>query len=459
MVFSSLPFIFVFLPITLILYFIVGRKYKNIVLLLASLVFYSWGEPVYIVLMIFSSVVDYSHGRLMEKFPTKKKIFLVSSIVVNLSLLGIFKYSGFILANINGLLNTSFDVSFLSLPIGISFYTFQTMSYSIDVYSGDVKAEHNLLNFMTYVSMFPQLIAGPIVRYKDISKELKNRVITSVDYTEGMLRFVRGLGKKVLLANQMGLLFEAAKTVSNVSVVTSWLGIIAFAFQIYFDFSGYSDMAIGIGRMLGFHYLENFNFPYIAKSVTDFWRRWHISLSSFFRDYLYIPLGGNRVSKNRHILNIMIVWGLTGLWHGAEWNFILWGLYFGAILVLEKYVFNKFLDNLPSFLGHLYTMVLVLISWVLFALDLSELVPYLSNMFGFSNTDFINFESLYLLKNFGLLLVVCMFCSVPINNIIERYRENRGYQVVVFVGYLLMFFLITAYLVDSTYNPFLYFRF
>ncbi|MFV0255565.1 MAG: MBOAT family O-acyltransferase [Erysipelotrichaceae bacterium] len=459
MVFSSLPFLFVFLPLTLIIYYLVAEKYKNIILLIASLIFYSWGEPIYIVLMIFSAVVDYNHGRLMEKYPLKKKWFLISSLVVNLGLLIIFKYSGFILANINEVFNTSFNIATLALPIGISFYTFQTMSYSIDVYRGTIKAEKSLLNFLTYVSMFPQLIAGPIVRYHDISSELQNRSIKSSDYSEGILRFTRGLAKKVLIANQMGLLFDSVLAISNPSIVSSWLGIIAFALQIYFDFSGYSDMAIGIGRMLGFHYLENFNFPYIARSVTDFWHRWHISLSNFFKDYLYIPLGGNRVSKHRHIINIMIVWGLTGLWHGAQWNFIFWGLYFGVILIIEKYYLKEHLKNSPVFVQHFYTLFIVLISWALFALDLSQLPSYLSAMFGFSGNGFISNETLYLLKNFGLLIVIAGICSLDLNKLIERYRDKVFYQNLSMLAYVLMIVLVTAYLVDSSYNPFLYFRF
>ena len=342
MVFSSIPFIFFFLPVFLILYYLVPYKVKNILLLIFSLIFYAWGEPIYILLMIFSSVVDYTNGRMIEKYAQnnqkRKNLFLIISIIVNLSLLGFFKYADFLIGSINSLLNINIPLLELGLPIGISFFTFQTMSYSIDVYRGDVKAEHNFLDFMAYVSMFPQLIAGPIVRYEEVSKELKNRSITAQGFADGMIRFLQGLFKKVLIANNIGYLFVIASSMPNneMSVVMSWLGILAYTFQIYFDFSGYSDMAIGMGKMLGFTYPENFNHPYISKSITEFWRRWHISLSSFFKDYVYIPLGGSRVKKIINVRNILIVWMLTGLWHGANWNFVLWGVLIFLFQVLHQ---------------------------------------------------------------------------------------------------------------------------
>lgn len=464
MVFSSLPFLFFFLPIVFIGYFLVANKYKNKILLIASMIFYAWGEPIYIVLLIFSSIVDYTNGRMIEKYinqPKRKRLFMVLSIVVNLSLLGFFKYSGFLVETITGILGIS-GISFsIGLPIGISFYTFQTMSYSIDVYNQKVKAEHNFWDFMTYVSMFPQLIAGPIVRYQTISEQLHQRIISFNDFSEGMLRFIRGLGKKVLLANNIGLLFTLATTTSLNSVVLNWLGIIAFGLQIYFDFSGYSDMAIGMGRMLGFTYLENFNFPYIAKSITDFWRRWHISLSGFFRDYVYIPLGGNRVSTSRNIFNILLVWALTGLWHGAAWNFIIWGFYYGLLLVLEKFILKKFLAMLPSFLQHTYTIFFVLIGWSIFCFDdLGLLINYMQGMFGFGGISLINSYTLYLISNYMITILLCLlFCLPFIKKISDYLKNNLIYQIGVVVVYFGVMILSTAYLVDASFNPFLYFRF
>ena len=346
MVFSSLVFLFIFFPVTLFFYFIVKNdKVKNIVLVIASLIFYSWGEPVWVCLLIFSSILDYTVSLGIEKYRGKKitKLFIALSVVINLGLLAAFKYSGFFISTLNGIFRLSLHVPAFSLPIGISFYTFQTMSYSLDVYKGDVKAQKSFINFLMFVSLFPQLIAGPIVRYSDIDTQIDHRTVTIDGFAKGMTRFMAGLGKKVLIANYAGSLAESLlANVDNAAVMSVWVGVLFYAFQIYFDFSGYSDMAIGLGRMFGFDYPENFKYPYISTSITDFWRRWHITLSSFFRDYVYIPLGGNRVSLPRQILNLFIVWGLTGLWHGASWNFVIWGLYYFVFLCLEKFVFKKF---------------------------------------------------------------------------------------------------------------------
>ena len=470
MVFSSIPFIFFFLPVFLILYYLVPYKVKNILLLIFSLIFYAWGEPIYILLMIFSSVVDYTNGRMIEKYAQnnqkRKNLFLIISIIVNLSLLGFFKYADFLIGSINSLLNINIPLLELGLPIGISFFTFQTMSYSIDVYRGNVKAEHNFLDFMAYVSMFPQLIAGPIVRYEEVSKELKNRSITPQGFADGMIRFLQGLFKKVLIANNIGYLFVIASSMPNneMSVVMSWLGILAYTFQIYFDFSGYSDMAIGMGKMLGFTYPENFNHPYISKSITEFWRRWHISLSSFFKDYVYIPLGGSRVKKIINVRNILIVWMLTGLWHGASWNFVLWGLYYGVLLLLEKFVFNKILEKTPNWFKHFYTMFLVVVGWMIFAFDdMTILKEYASMMFGVGGVSFINNHALYYLKNYLIIFILAIIFSMPVYKLakekLSKVKNTKLVFIVSLIIYTVLFIVVVSYLVNDTYNPFLYFRF
>ena len=435
MIFSSIPFLFFFFPFFLLIYYLVPFKYKNIILLIFSLIFYAWGEPIYILLMIFSSIVDYMNGIMIEKYwndSKRKKIFMTLSVVINLSLLGFFKYADFLISSINNFFNVSIPLLKLGLPIGISFFTFQTMSYSIDVYRGEVKAEKNFFTFMTYVSMFPQLIAGPIVRYETVSKELYEREINFKHFSNGLLRFMRGLFKKVLIANNVGYLWSVMSTTSNLSVMGAWLGIVAFTFQIYFDFSGYSDMAIGMGKMLGFNYLENFNYPYIAKSITDFWRRWHISLSSWFRDYVYIPLGGSRVKRIINIRNILIVWMLTGLWHGASWNFVLWGAYYGILLILEKFVLKKYIDKLPNFFKHLYTIILVLIGWLIFAFeDMNMLVSYAKTMLGL-NGKFINSTFVYYFTNYFIILVIATIFSMPIIKKIENILINKKHPWIKF---------------------------
>lgn len=465
MVFSSIPFLFFFFPLFLILYYIVPFKIKNYILLIFSLVFYAWGEPVYIFLMIFSSFINYLAGLLIDKFDNKKKrkLILVISIIINILILGFFKYADFFIEIVNGMIGINIDKLELGLPIGISFFTFQAMSYVMDVYRKEVVHEKNFFIFMTYISMFPQLIAGPIVRYETVSKELYDREINLNNFSLGLKRFMLGLFKKVLIANNVGYLFSVISGMDNLSVLLAWLGIIAFTIQIYFDFSGYSDMAIGMGRMLGFNYLENFNYPYIAKSITDFWRRWHISLSTFFRDYVYIPLGGSRVGKYKHIRNIMIVWMLTGLWHGASFNFILWGLYYGILLILEKKVFNKWLDKLPNVFRHIYALFFIMIGWLIFAFDdMSKLLEYGKTMF-FMNGDFINQDFIYYFRNYFIILIIASIFSTPIykriSDYINKSKDSLFRSIIIMVIYILLFIITIAYLVSDTYNPFLYFRF
>ena len=463
MVFSSIPFLFFFLVIFFIFYFLVPKKYKNIILLIFSLIFYAWGEPIYILIMIFSSLVDYYNGMGMLKYDNNPKIrkrFLIISIIVNLSLLFFFKYIDFFIGVTNSIFNLSISKLNIPLPIGISFFTFQTMSYSIDVYRRKINTEHSLIDFMTYVSMFPQLIAGPIVRYDVINKELHERETNFSKFSEGLMRFLRGLFKKVLIANNVGLLFNTILGIKDMSFMLSWLGALSYTLQIYFDFSGYSDMAIGIGKMIGFTYPENFNYPYISKSITEFWRRWHITLSSFFKDYVYIPLGGNRVSSIRHIINILIVWALTGFWHGANYNFIIWGLYYGVILLLEKYILRHIKCN--DIIKHIYTILIIMIGWVIFSIDdPSKLVSYLKSMF-LINTPFINKYFLYYFKNYFLILIIGIIFSTPIINKIYKLEEklNKKYLVLfrIFI-YLVLFIITVSYLVNDSYNPFLYFRF
>ena len=459
MVFSSLVFLFAFLPLTLVLYFIVPRNCRNFILLIVSLIFYAWGEPIYILLMLFSTGVDFIHGLLVEYYadqPKKAKRVVLSSVFINLGLLMFFKYSGFIISNINQLLGTQFNIPSIALPIGISFYTFQTMSYTIDVFRKDAPAQRNIISLGAYVTMFPQLIAGPIVRYQTVADQLNNRVETQARFADGVQRFIIGLGKKVLLANNIGLLWDqiSSTETSNLSVLTSWLGVIAFGLQIYFDFSGYSDMAIGLGKMFGFELLENFNYPYISQSITEFWRRWHISLGTWFRDYVYIPLGGNRKGKWRTYFNVFIVWFLTGLWHGASFNFILWGLYFGIILVLEKLFLLEILKKLPSFIKHFYTMFLVIIGFVLFEIDsLNGVYNYLISMFNFKNIIVDDVFLYYLIPNITLIIFAIIASTPIIKIILDRYKYIR--IIILIFGMILS----TAFLVDASFNPFLYFRF
>jgi len=467
-VFSSLLFIFYFLPAALGLYYLAPRRYKNLVLFLCSLFFYAWGEPVYIVLMLFSAAVDYSAGRLMGKYNGNKAVrrwCLTASVLVNLSLLGFFKYADFLIANLNFLLGSRIAPLNLPLPIGISFYTFQTMSYTIDVYRGQTDVQKDFIAFAAYVSLFPQLIAGPIVRYSTVAHQLRQRSVDAEKFALGIKRFAVGLGKKVLLANNIGQLWAQIKDTApaDLPVLTAWLGIVAFAFQIYYDFSGYSDMAIGLGKMFGFDFLENFNYPYIARSVAEFWRRWHISLGTWFRDYLYIPLGGNRGGAAKAARNLLIVWFATGFWHGASWNFVLWGLYFGALIVLERLFLQAWLRRLPAVLSHLYLLLAVCFGWVIFEFNGPQALAYLRVMLGLGNNALLDPGLIYMLATNGVLLVILGLGATPLPNALwEKVIAPRGKRrgaVLAPAFCLLILVVATAYLVDSSYNPFLYFRF
>ena len=469
MVFSSAVFLCAFLPIVLLLYGLIPQKFRNLFLFAASLVFYAWGEPRYVLIMLFSTVFDYCNGLALEKLDQKKKTgarraVLIASVVVNIGLMGFFKYTDFAIESFNQLTGSSVALLHVALPIGISFYTFQTLSYTIDVYLRRVSAQHNIIRFGMYISMFPQLIAGPIVRYADVEDQLNSRKIDASQVTRGVLRFSVGLCKKVLLANQLGALWdEIHATGGAVPAATAWLGALAFAFQIYFDFSGYSDMAIGLGAMFGFTFPENFNHPYEANSITNFWRRWHITLSTWFREYVYIPLGGNRKGRGRQIFNLFIVWFLTGLWHGAGVNFILWGLYFFVFLVIEKLVLLRVLERLPKFFGHLYALCVVLLSWVIFACDEpSVLRSYLAACFG--KNGLWNEETLYYAESYALLFAIAAILSVSVVPKLLKKLVDRIDRPTLFLGInggasLAAVLLCLAFIVGDSYNPFLYFRF
>ena len=467
MVFSSLIFLFIFFPLTLLLYFIARNiKTKNFILVAASLVFYSWGEPVWVILLIFSSILDYTVSHAIEKHRNQPitKFYLAVSVIINLGLLAVFKYSGFFISTVNSVFGLSLPEPAFSLPIGISFYTFQTMSYSIDVYRGNVKAQKSFMNFLMFVSLFPQLIAGPIVRYSDIEDQISERAVTTEAFSAGMTRFMAGLGKKVLIANYAGSLATSLlKDIDSAAVMSVWFGVLFYAFQIYFDFSGYSDMAIGLGKIFGFDYPENFKYPYISTSITEFWRRWHITLSSFFRDYVYIPLGGNRVGVPRQILNLFIVWGLTGLWHGASWNFVLWGLYYFFFLCLEKFILKKFLAKIPSPIRWLYSMSVVLVGWMVFYFDdFQTLITAFSVAFGHTGNAFTDPVSETLVINNVPFILIAAIASTPVLNVIRRLVEKSSpltESILRIVYNIVMLILCVASLVGSTYNPFLYFRF
>ena len=467
MVFSSILFMLIYLPVVLAIYYIVPPRFRNVWLFAVNLVFYGWGEPVYIVLMVFSITVNYFAGLLVEKYKDKDKPrakrYLIINIVINLLLLFIFKYLDLFINTFNSLTGTDWIQPLgLVLPIGISFYTFQTMSYPIDLYRGDADVQRNYVNFGTFVALFPQLIAGPIVRYKDVASQLAFRANSSDQFASGVRMFTIGLGKKVLIANNLGMLWDtyAAMSTAELTVAGSWLGIIAFSLQIYFDFSGYSDMAIGLGRMLGFEFLANFRHPYISRSITEFWRRWHISLGTWFRDYVYIPLGGNRRGKARQYFNIMVVWSLTGFWHGANWTFLLWGFMFGVILILEKRFWLKKLEQAPKALSSIYVLFIVIISWVLFQLDsFSHCVEYYKAMFGFSPGGLSAPHDIYYLRSFILLIAIGAVASTPYPARLFNKLPQKVRDVAAPVLIALVLVLSTAYLVDATYNPFLYFRF
>lgn len=464
MLFSSVTFLYAFLPLTLLAYFAAPKRLRNGVLLAVSLIFYFFGEPVWVVLLLLSSVSDYAWSLLIEKHretPKKAKVFLIASIVVNLGLLGFFKYADFLIGTVNSLLGTSIPLTGVALPIGISFFTFQTMSYTIDVYRGKAHAQKNFLTLATFVCLFPQLIAGPIVRYTDVAAELEDRRSTLDGIALGFRRFAFGLGKKVLLANAMGELCAAFRASKDQSVLFFWIYAAAFTLQIYFDFSGYSDMAIGLGRVFGFQFPENFNYPYISSSITEFWRRWHMTLGGWFRDYVYIPLGGNRVSKGKWMRNLAVVWLLTGLWHGASWNFVLWGALFGVLLMLEKLWLGVWLSRRPRFFQHLYVLLLVVISFVIFNADgLSGVRSDLAGLFGLSGLPAVSFDALYYLRSYGVLLLVCIVGAMPLGKRLYARVENARVMTVlepVVVAALLA--AVTASLVDGSFNPFLYFRF
>lgn len=464
MVFSSPVFLFFYLPASLAVYYAAPRRWRNLALLLLSLLFYGWGERLYVLIMVLSTAIDYVHGALVEKYRAddrKARRFVAQSVVFNLLLLGFFKYYDFLAANLSLIPGVSLPVLNVHLPIGISFFTFQTMSYTIDVYRGDAPVQRSVISFGTFVTMFPQLIAGPIVKYKQVAAELEDRSVTAQDFAAGALRFTVGLAKKVLLANSIGGLWEtelAAQSAGTLTVFGGWLGLAAFSFQIYFDFSGYSDMAVGLGRMFGFTFPENFDYPYTARSVTEFWRRWHMSLTGWFREYLYIPLGGNRGGTARTLRNILIVWLCTGVWHGASWNFILWGLYYAGWLILEKYVLRGLLERTPSPVKHAYTLAVTAVGWGLFAIeDLGRCGAYLRTCFGggalWSAADG------YQLRSFALTLVILTLAStaaVPRRWAAADARFRRAAAPVLMLAALA---LCTAYLVDNSYNPFLYFRF
>ena len=468
MLFSSIVFLFSFLPAVMILYYLLPVRFRNVILLLASLVFYAWGEPVYLFLMLLSILFNYFSGldiarNLQDKRAANRS--LVFNLIINLAVLGFFKYEGFVLDTLNGILPVHISYHALPLPIGISFYTFQILSYIIDVYRGNVKVQTNLPNFALYVTMFPQLIAGPIVQYADVDEQLASREVSRTKFGEGSMYFIRGLAKKVLLANTSGMIFTEVSGLAkgNIAVMTAWLGAFAYMFQIYFDFSGYSDMAIGLGKMFGFEFNMNFNYPYVSKSITEFWRRWHISLSSWFRDYVYIPLGGNRVSKIKHIRNLLIVWFLTGLWHGAAWNFVAWGLYYGVILIIEKYLLSPVLDRLPDVVRHIYSIVLVVIGWVLFfSSSFGQAADYIRVMFGAGAHGFADRESMYLLTSNLILWLILIFGSTPLVHFrYEHMLRTKKWNTTIInsVVYAALFIVCIAYLVTETYNPFLYFRF
>ncbi|MCF2662802.1 MBOAT family O-acyltransferase [Pseudoflavonifractor phocaeensis] len=467
MVFSTPIFLFYFLVLTLLAYYVVPRRFRNLVLLCASLLFYYWGEQTYVVIMFLSTAIDFTHGLLVERCKSRgndrgARMAVASSILFNLALLFFFKYWDFIASSLQAAGLTFMPVLNIHLPIGISFYTFQTMSYTIDVYRGDARAQRSILNFGTFVTLFPQLIAGPIIKYKDLGDQIDSRDTSVEKFASGVQIFMVGMAKKVLIANNVGMLWDICKAMApaELTVAGAWLGALAFSLQIYFDFSGYSDMATGLGRMLGFEFLPNFDHPYVSRSATEFWRRWHISLGTWFREYLYIPLGGSRVRPARRYLNLLIVWAATGIWHGASWNYLIWGLYFGLILVLEKKFVLRLLDGLPRWAGHLYTLFLVLVSWPIFAIeDFGHLTAYLKTMFGLGGAALADGSLVYYLTSYLPILAVAVLASTPLGVRLYHKLPQWTAQIAGAVLVLAGLTLCTAYLVDGTYNPFLYFRF
>lgn len=468
MVFSSVVFLYIFLPIMLLIYFIVPSKFKNAVMILASLIFFAWGEIRYILIMLILAIMDFWCGQKINKYfedKKKRRLYLFIDVGVNLFILFFFKYADFIITNINTITNLNIPLLNIPLPIGVSFNTFQSLSYIIDVYRGTVKCEKSFYNYLAYTTLFPQIIAGPIVRYETVDEELEVKNISLNNFVSGMKRFIIGLGKKVLIANNVGVLWHLIETSTygSMSTLLSWVGIIAFALQIYFDFSGYSDMAIGLAEIFGMKFDENFNYPYISKSITEFWRRWHITLGSWFRDYIYIPLGGNKKGFPKQIRNILIVWFLTGAWHGASWNFILWGVFFGIILIIEKLFLLKVLEKCGKIIPHIYAMLLVLISWVIFAFeDLKVVGNYIMTMFNIGNNQLINNEAIYYLKNYFLIIIIGIILSTPLPKMLLDKLESKKSNIISICTsliYIAILLLSTASLVSDSYNPFLYFRF
>lgn len=462
MVFTSISFIYYFLPLLLICYFVVPKKFRNIILLMFSVLFYFYGEPKYILLMLIEVLISYVVGLLIDKY--KSKNILIIGIFIHVLLFGIFKYFNFVIINVNNLFHSNLNLLNVVLPIGISFYTFQIISYEIDVYNKKVNVQSNILKYFLYVFLFPQLIAGPIVRYQDVNNEIDNRNVTFEMFANGLRRFIIGLSKKVIIANNLGELCNIYLNLGDKSVLFTWVFAISYMLQIYFDFSGYSDIAIGLGKMLGFNFPENFNYPYMAKSITDFWRRWHMTLSSWFRDYVYIPLGGNKKGVLKQIRNILIVWSLTGLWHGASWNFIVWGLYFGILLILEKFILKKYFSNVPKFIKGIYTLFLVMISFVIFQGDnLSNDFNIIKGLFGLNGELFINNVTLYYLKGYVLFIVLGVIGSTNyVKNLVIKISNGKGKKIINIlepIYLLILLIIVTMYLIDSSYNPFLYFRF
>ena len=462
MLFSSIPFAFYFLPAVLVLYFAVPFRFKNAVLLTFSLFFYGWGEPVYLLLMMASIVAGWIFGLLIGKYrgTPKARLFLIASLVTSLGLLGWFKYADFAVENLNAL-GLQLTLPGIALPIGISFYTFQILSYTIDVYRGNVASQKNIVDFGAYVSMFPQLIAGPIVRYADVARQLKSRTHSLEKASLGVRRFVIGLAKKVLIANQLGQLVELYRSTTQPSVLFVWIYAAAFALQIYFDFSGYSDMAIGLGHIFGFDLLENFNYPFISRSISEFWRRWHMSLGGWFRDYVYIPLGGNRVKPLRYVFNVLVVWALTGLWHGAAWNFVLWGLLFAVLLTVEKFLVGKAMAKMPGWLVRVPVLAILLMSFVLFnASSLAQALSDVGGMFGLGGLPLVSTASLYYLRSYGLLLLLAVVGATPLVSRTAKKLESRTVTAILEPVVLCALLLaVTAFLVGGSFNPFLYFRF
>ena len=465
MLFTSISFLYYFLPVLIIIYFITPKKYKNIILLIASLLFYLYGEPKYVFLMIAEIIIAYIGAILIDKYKNQSKNILITTLFIHVFLLIIFKYTDFIIQTINDISNANIKLLNIALPIGISFYTFQIISYVIDVYNGKVKVQKNLINLATYVSLFPQLVAGPIVRYQTVEKELDDRVHSFNNFAYGIRRFSIGLAKKVLIANALGELCNKAFALNETTIIFYWIFGISYMLQLYFDFSAYSDMAIGLGRIFGFNFPENFNYPYISKSITEFWRRWHISLGTWFKDYVYIPLGGNRDGKYKQIRNILIVWLLTGIWHGANWTFLIWGLLFGIILIVEKIFLNKFMEKLPSFIRRIYVLFIVMILFIIFnSNNMSVALTNIKGLFGMNGEVFVNDYTLHYLKSYLPVLIIALLGSTPLIKIlIDKLRKikyvNNIINILEPILIVMILFVVTSYLIDNSYNPFLYFRF